>query len=376
MTGVESTGILLRQTLGSVSPTLVNWLLAGDEYPCASRSRVFLYWWGSRIFNFNLKMQERLSPALPVGDDPLLVLGAWRSGTTYLHELLASSSMFCTPRTWQCMAPSTFWLTGEPKVSISQVRPMDDFTVSSDSPQEDEFALLALGAPSLYRAFLDPSRLDELSPLLESASWVGAWDHEADWLQFLGRTRVLAGDLSKRLLLKSPNHSYRLPALMRLFPAMQGVWITRSPESIWQSNRRMWAAMVKLYGLARLNEDALDRFLVKVIDSTARALDEWCAALPNGRLVVISFDELVTNPILTTQMAMARLGIHSQSDDASTLLGVAVQKRSNVRHATDRGERPAPVQSLQSRGLSTAFKRLAEAQERAALSHGLSSIPC
>lgn len=360
---------LETRLLGPLAPALLTWLREGVAYPGPGRARLWQYRWASLTFRFNLSMQRRLQPASPPGPDPLLVLGAWRSGTTFLHELLASQPGFVTPRTWQCMAPSTFGLTGAPSRGVVQARPMDDFTIAADSPQEDEFALLALGGPSLYRAFLDPRRLESLAPLLDGDAWTSPWPAETDWLEFLGRVGGQAGDHASRLLLKSPNHSYRLPALQRQFPRMQGIWITRDPRAIWQSNRRLWPTMAKLYGLAPMDEAALDRFLVRMIACTAKALNRWCDALPPERLVVLSLEQLKVAPESLTTQALARLGSAPPDADGLARLHAAAAARAHVRTAAERGE--LSVNNERQGEMAQALESLAEAQRRALASHGL-----
>ena len=86
---------------------------------------------------------------------PLFVRGHWRSGTTLLHELLGLDDRFASPTTFQCFAPSHFLLT-ESVVSnygnwlIPNRRPMDNMKAGWSFPQEDEFALMNLGAPTPY----------------------------------------------------------------------------------------------------------------------------------------------------------------------------------------------------------------------------------
>ena len=38
---------------------------------------------------------------------PIFILGHWRSGTTYLHELLVLDERFAFPTTYECFAPPT-----------------------------------------------------------------------------------------------------------------------------------------------------------------------------------------------------------------------------------------------------------------------------
>ncbi len=94
--------------------------------------------------------------------DAVVVLGYWRSGTTLLHELLCLDTRYTYPTTHACMNPHHFLLTEESALArggASTHRPMDEMEVRASSPQEDEFALLSLGARSPYEALLIPKIL-------------------------------------------------------------------------------------------------------------------------------------------------------------------------------------------------------------------------
>jgi len=110
--------------------------------------------------------------------DPVFIIGHWRSGTTLLHELLNQDKQFAAPNTYQCFFPSHFLLT-EPffrrilDFVMPEKRPMDNMKLNGISPQEDEFALCNLGAPSPYEwlifpreesFFLQSLKIDFLSP--------------------------------------------------------------------------------------------------------------------------------------------------------------------------------------------------------------------
>ena len=99
-----------------------------------------------------------------------MVLGYWRSGTTLLHELLCLDSRYTYPTTHACMNPHHFLLTEASALArggSSAQRPMDEMEVRSGSPQEDEFALLSLGARSPYEALLIPAILPEALKLTD-----------------------------------------------------------------------------------------------------------------------------------------------------------------------------------------------------------------
>jgi hypothetical protein len=84
--------------------------------------------------------------------DPIFVLGHWRSGTTHLHELLALDDRFAFPTSFECFAPHHCLVTDRvyPKLFswlLPGKRVMDDMALGFGRPQEDELALVALGAP-------------------------------------------------------------------------------------------------------------------------------------------------------------------------------------------------------------------------------------
>ena len=97
-------------------------------------------------------------PFRPVSQaEAVFVLGFWRAGTTFLHELLCLDDRFAYPTTYACFHPHHFVFT-EKFVSACQVgevrRPQDQMTTGWRTPQEDEFALLCLGARSPYEGLI------------------------------------------------------------------------------------------------------------------------------------------------------------------------------------------------------------------------------
>jgi omega-hydroxy-beta-dihydromenaquinone-9 sulfotransferase len=190
-------------------------------------------------------------------DGALVVVGYWRSGTTLLHELLAASGTWSYPTTQACMNPQSF-LLGNAKSSRTVRRPMDDMTISALSPQEDEFALLGLGARSPYEALLFPQHLGEALALADPASLTPA--ERERWREiFLSFTETVSGSQGGRpLLLKSPSHACRLPLLRKLLPGCRFAVVVREPYRVFESSVRMWREMFGLYALTKIPpEDAI-----------------------------------------------------------------------------------------------------------------------
>ena len=122
----------------------------------------------SSTINSVLSATQRLAygkkiAAVELEQPPIFVIGHWRSGTTMMHELLALDQQFAYPSNVETFLPHHFLVSGwlmSPMINLllPKRRPMDNMTMAGRSPQEDDFALCALGAPTPYRRIAFPNR--------------------------------------------------------------------------------------------------------------------------------------------------------------------------------------------------------------------------
>jgi len=145
---------------------------------------------------------------IALADDPLFVVGHWRTGTTLLHELLALDAQHRCPTNYECFVPHHFlisqrWLKPWIRFVLPKNRIADDMPVEWDLPQEDEFGLLALGAPSPYLSLAFPNEPPQFDA---SYTLAGLRPSERTrWEQALLRfLRSLIRNRPGRLVLKSP----------------------------------------------------------------------------------------------------------------------------------------------------------------------------
>lgn len=296
---------------------LVSWIRQGGKPERVGRSFLWGYRWRGYWFEKNLQMQRhRFKPAAFGGGERLiLALGLWRSGTTLLHEVLASFRGLGYPQTWQCMNPSGFALQAPPSRTAAVKRPMDSVVIDAFSPQEDEFFLLAAGLPSIYRAFADPRRWQEARPALLQETWSQnpeSWTRP--WLEFLGWCAGPEGQAE--LAVKSPNHVFRLQGLAQTLPEAGQVWVLRDPEPTWQSNRKMWKAMFELYGLWPWKPEELDALLAASFTAYADALDVALGIKPR-RGWAIRFEDLAADPAGAVPGLSRALGLDAGRVDAA-----------------------------------------------------------
>ena len=87
--------------------------------------------------------------ALRLPPDPIVVIGHWRSGTTYMHQLLASDPAAATARNSLMVAPQVGVILHSLINSLlarlmSATRPIDAVAWGPDDPQEDELCIAKL----------------------------------------------------------------------------------------------------------------------------------------------------------------------------------------------------------------------------------------
>ena len=275
-------------------------------------------------------------------DNALVILGYWRSGTTLLHELLGLDGSRCYPTTYAAMNPHHFLMTEASALSrdVPAVRrPMDDMEIRPSSPQEDEFALLAMGARSPYEALIAPSRLAEalllgdprdLGPAAQSA-----W--RAAFLEF-ARGVVLRGG-NRPLALKSPTHGYRAVTLRELLPNARFIVLARDPSTHFESVVRMWRRMFETYSLEPLPpEDEIRYAILKDRGRYEAKVAEGIAGLPENRLAMLKYEDLVANPLAECERLYRQLDL-GDFDSVRPTIAADLERRRDYR---SQSKPPAP----------------------------------
>jgi hypothetical protein len=239
---------------------------------------------------------------------------------------------------------------------------MDGLNIDNWSPQEDEFALLALGVPSVYRGFIDPRRLEELAHWLDPAAWSSfqpeGWSDV--WRQFLAE---VADGRRGRLVLKSPTHSFRIGALDRIYPNASYVWLVRDPTDTFFSNRKMWLAMFERYALWHWDMSNLDEFLGRAFAHAADCLGWAIRLLPKERLAILPFDQLTSAPLDSLEDLNRRLHLGNGSEMRPAIARIVADRAGYRPDTYNAGALTTMVRS--------GIEKLSSTQAAALASHGL-----
>ncbi|QNI63914.1 sulfotransferase [Synechococcus sp. A15-44] len=249
-------------------------------------------------------------------DDPIVVIGHWRSGTTYLHQLLASDPTLATARNSLTMAPQVALLL-KPlirlalKAWMTRQRPIDAVPWGPNDPQEDEVGLARLTMDTNMAGMAFP----------RSYSWFFRRNvlglsraFERQWLHFTKLTWLHDGQGKTGLLIKNSAHSARVELVLRHFPRARFVLLCRDRQDSIRSLVQVKQRLGALVGLQPV-PDAVTQVeeTVAAHGQLLKAFEASRHRIPAGQLVELPYEDLIRQPFAALKRIYDELGLSSWS---------------------------------------------------------------
>jgi hypothetical protein len=242
---------------------------------------------------------------------PLIVLGAMRTGTTHLRNLLSRDRRFSYPTLYQAAYPQTFLMTESivPRLTsqwMPQKRLVDNVRQAWDIPSEDEYATLIMSRRSPYLGNNFPKRRKHYEkffsfedvPEEDVASWASAL------IEFV---KKLSWKYQRPLILKSPAHTCRIHHLLNIFPDAKFILIHRNPFEVYQSARLYSDIVTRTWRLQKFDDSDVDSLLINRYKSIYQVFFRDRYLIPKGHLYELSYAALVSDPIGEIQLAYKAL---------------------------------------------------------------------
>jgi hypothetical protein len=248
----------------------------------------------------------RRSEALAVSpvQRPIFITGMPRSGSTFLHELLAADPENRAPRVWEVMFPLP---------DQKRVRSEIDLRVQKAEVSLRWFRRLAPRADSVYpmRAWTPHECAAIHSHTLLSGEFVSicylpayqAFLHAADFgptynwqKRFLQHLQL--GCSTRRWVLKSPDHIFSKEALLAVFPDALLIQTHRDPLEVLKSSSQLTHVLQGLFGrVPSLDQLGLRevRMLAEGIQRIMRFRDDHPELAT--RFIDVMYRELVSDPL-------------------------------------------------------------------------------
>jgi len=265
--------------------------------------------WFERVRYASLLRRTRID------EPPIFILGFGRSGTTHLHNLMWKDGRFGVVTNYQAnMQPIALtgrgWLERYFADKLPKKRPMDNVALSLDGPQEEEIALanLTADAPLHFMSFSHalPDIYERwVTELGRDPRDLATWKRH--YMAVVKKATVLSG--GKRLVLKTPPNTGRIPALLELFPDARFVHIVRDPYPVYQSMRNMYRKVLPGQELQPLDWERIDAW---VVDAYRRLMSKYLVdrkRIPAGHLIEIRFEDLDARPLEILPTIYESLGL-------------------------------------------------------------------
>ena len=240
--------------------------------------------------------------ATEIKQPPIFIIGHWRSGTTYLHELMVCDKRFSYPTYYECFEPNHFLLSGWlfPKLLwplLPGKRPMDNMETGWHRPQEDEFALLAMGAPTPYFRMAFPERAAAGQRIFGYGRLPARGFGALAARHAAVRANAHLRKKGKRLIMKSPPHTGRIGELAKFFPGAKFIHIVRDPSTVFPSTKRLWVSLDEAQGLQHPHHNDLDEYILATFERMYRGFNRQRPSIADNQICELKYEDLVRDPM-------------------------------------------------------------------------------
>jgi hypothetical protein len=286
--------------------------------------------------------------------DPVFVLGHWRSGTTYLENLLCCDASFGRVTRFQMVTPGM--LTLGPMLlkrlwarTAPTTRSPDHMTWQAETAEEEEWAMAAFSPHSFYHSFFFPTAyryyLDSYVTFSGSEKCRRGWKATHQKL-----VRRFSHFYKAPMILKSPANTARIPELLELYPNAHFIHLVRNPLDVFSSQVRTMEIVLEN---AQLQNSERREVLENVLLTYEVVMRRYLAhrdLIPAGRLIEVRYEALRCDPAAVVGDIHKRFG-WNVSRQAQAALDQYAEETSGHRSATT----PLPESELRQASERWAF---------------------
>jgi len=244
---------------------------------------------------------------------PVFIIGHWRTGSTFLHQLLHLDPSMVAPNLLQTVIPDHFLFSSRYYLPLLKrvtppKRPMDNVRLGPLEPQEEEFALLRMGAASPLEYVLFPRR--EAYFLKGYSEYVPAGKKRQQWEGHLTEFyRKLTFETGRRIVSKNPCHTMRLKVLADMFPGARFIHIVRDPLKVVPSTKKMWDTVARENALKRGWKSPGLEEVAEVLKLFLQHVETEKTYLEKGRFAEVRFEDLERQPLESLKQVYDELGL-------------------------------------------------------------------
>ncbi len=269
---------------------------------------------------------------------PLFILGHWRSGTTFVHNVLSCDKRFGFTSTYQTVFPSAV-LFGQPflKAVMRNVMPskrlVDGLELRPDLPQEEEFALSGMTPYNYYNFWVYPQKMLEYARKYMFMQGMTAEERESFDEAFVKLVKLsMYNTGGERYLSKNPPHTGRVKELLELFPDAKFIYLMRNPYTVFESTRSFFSGTIEPLKFQDISQEELTSNIVEVYKEMYEKYQSDKELIPAGNLIELKFEDFETDPLEMTRKIYETLGLEGFAEAEEAMRAYVGEKRSHKKN--------------------------------------------
>ena len=214
----------------------------------------------------------------PLEHDPVFILGHWRSGTTFVHNVFSCDKHFGYNTTYQTVFPHLM-MWGQPffKKNMSWLmpdkRPTDNMELAVDLPQEEEFALANMMPYTYYNFWFFPKYQQEYA-----------------------EKYLLFNDITPQEL-----KAFEETFLVKMFPGAKFIYLMRNPYTVFESTRSFFTNTIQPLKLEDITPEELEQNILSIYAKLYHKYEADKACIPAGNLIEVKFEDFEADAMGMTE---------------------------------------------------------------------------
>lgn len=251
----------------------------------------------------------------PLEMDPVFILGHWRSGTTFVHNVFSCDKHFGYNTTYQTVFPNLM-LWGQPffKKNMSFLmpdkRPTDNMELKVDLPQEEEFALANMMPYTYYNFWFFPKDTLDYCERYLLFNTITEEERKVFMDTFRKLIKIsLWNTKGTQFLSKNPPHTGRIKTLVEMFPNAKFIYLMRNPYTVFESTRSFFTNTIQPLRLQDISNEQIESNVLEIYRRLYFKYEEEKHLIPEGNLVEVKFEDFEQDAYALTEDIYKRLDL-------------------------------------------------------------------
>ena len=269
----------------------------------------------STLSGIQEKRYQKHLATKPLEHPPVFILGHWRSGTTFVHNVFSQDPHFGYNTTYQTVFPHLMMFgQGFFKQNMSWLmpdkRPTDNMELKVDLPQEEEFALANMCPYTYYNFWFFPKKMKEYARKYLVMQDLPAEELETFKATFHKLIKIsLWNTGGTQFLSKNPPHTGRVKELLEMFPNAKFIYLIRNPYTVFESTRSFFCNTIQPLKLQDISETEIEENILSVYQDLYEKYEADKHLIPEGNLFEMKFEDFESDALGMTKKIYEQLAL-------------------------------------------------------------------